>query len=247
VGGLSHYIEDEGIATTHISLIREHTKTINPPRALWVPFELGRPLGVPNDPSFQRKVLLSALKLLDSDTGPVLSDYMEEAPEIEAGSQPIACPVNFQQPTSALSSTEQILSAFQLEAAQLQTWYDLALEKTGRTTAGLTGLTPAKTVRLIAAFVRGERPGHDLPGNKLSTALRMAVGDLKAYYLESISARPAQPTDSATLNDWFWGQTHAAKVINHIRLICLESEEKEMNILGSLLLVPRNQLYRFES
>lgn len=246
MGGLSHYIEDEGIATTHISLIREHTETINPPRALWVPFELGRPLGVPNDPAFQTKVLLRALKLLESDTGPVLSDYMEEAPEIEAGSQPIACPVNFQQPTAELSATEQILSAFQLEAAQLQTWYDLALEKTGRTTAGLTGLTPAETVRFIAAFVRGERPEHDLPGNKLSTALRMAVEDLKAYYLESISARPGQPTDSATLGNWFWGETHAAKVINRIRLICLESEEKKMNILGSLLLVPRNQLHRFK-
>ena len=245
MGGLSHYIEDEGIATTHISLIREHTETINPPRALWVPFELGRPLGVPNDPAFQTKVLLSALKLLETDTGPVLSDYMEEAPEIEAGSQPMACPVNFQQPTAALSSTEQLLSAFQLEAAQLQTWHDLALEKTGRTTTGLTGWTPAETVRFIAAFVRGERPEHDLPGNKLSTALRMAVEDLKAYYLESISSQPAQPTDSATLGNWFWGETHAARVINRIRLTCLESEEKEMNILGSLLLIPRNQLHRF--
>ncbi len=205
MGGLSHYIEDEGIATTHISLIREHTETINPPRALWVPFELGRPLGAPNDPAFQTKVLLSVLKLLETDTGPVLFDYKEEAPENEAGSQPLACPVNFQQPASELSSTEQLLSAFQLEAAQLQTWYDLALEKTGRTTAGLTGWTPAETVRFIAAFVQGEMPEHDLPGNKLSTALRMAVEDLKTYYLESISSQPAQPTDSATLGNWFWG------------------------------------------
>jgi hypothetical protein len=245
VGGLSHYIEDEGIATTHISLIREHTETINPPRALWVPFELGRPLGVPNDPAFQKKVLLSALKLLETNTGPVLSDYMEDAPGIEAGSQAMACPVNFQQPTAALSSTEALLGAFQLEAAQLQTWYDLVLEKTGRTTAGLTGWTPAETVRFIAAFVRGERPEHNLPGNKLSTALRMAVEDLKTYYLESISSQPAQPTDSATLSNWFWGETHAAGVINRIRLTCLESKEKEMNILGSLLLIPRNQLHRF--
>jgi hypothetical protein len=176
-----------------------------------------------------------------------LSDYLEEAPESEAGSQPVACPVNFQQPAAGLSATEQLLSAFRREAAQLQTWYDLALEKTGRTTVGLTGFTPAETVRFIAAFVQGERPEHGLPGNKLSTALRMAVGDLKAYYLESISARPAQPADSATLADWFWGQTHAAGVINRMRLICLESGEKEMNILGSLLLVPRTQLHRFES
>jgi len=103
-------------------------------------------------------------------------------------------------------------------------------------------LTPAETVRFIAAFVRGERLEHDLPGNKLSTALRMAVENLKAYYLESISSQPAQPTDSATLGNWFWGETHAAMVINRIRLIYLESEGKGINLPGSILLVPRNQL-----
>jgi len=35
-----------------VSLIREQTAAIRPPRALWVPFMLGRPFGVPNDPAF---------------------------------------------------------------------------------------------------------------------------------------------------------------------------------------------------
>jgi hypothetical protein len=39
-----------------ISLVREHTEKINPPRALWVPFELGRPVGPPDEPAFQRRV-----------------------------------------------------------------------------------------------------------------------------------------------------------------------------------------------
>ena len=81
MGGLAHYIEEEGIPTTQISLIREHSEAIKPPRALWVPFELGRPLGVPNDADFQKRVLMSSLKLLEAEQGPVLEDFGDEAPD----------------------------------------------------------------------------------------------------------------------------------------------------------------------
>lgn len=79
MGALGHYLEEEGIPTTQISLIREHTVFIRPPRALWVPFELGRPLGRPGDPDFQLDVLRAAFTLLESPTGPVLRDFPTEA------------------------------------------------------------------------------------------------------------------------------------------------------------------------
>ena len=50
------------ITNHQISLIRVHTETIKPPRALWVPIDLGRPLGTPNDSAFQKRVLVSALR-----------------------------------------------------------------------------------------------------------------------------------------------------------------------------------------
>ena len=71
MGGLAHYLEEEELATIQISLIRPQTEKTKPPRALWVPFELGRPMGAPNDPEFQKKVLRAALGLLDRDGGPV--------------------------------------------------------------------------------------------------------------------------------------------------------------------------------
>ena len=77
MGGLAHYLEDEGIATTQISLIREHTRQIQPPRALWVPFELGQPLGAPDEPELQLRVLRAVLGLLERETGPVLEDWQE--------------------------------------------------------------------------------------------------------------------------------------------------------------------------
>ena len=63
MGGLAHVIEGEGIATTHISLIREHTERMKPPRALAVKFELGRPFGAPNLSDFLRSVLHECLGL----------------------------------------------------------------------------------------------------------------------------------------------------------------------------------------
>ena len=87
MGALGHYLEAEGIATTQISLVREHTEALAPPRALWVPFMLGRPFGAPGNPGFQRKVLLAALGLLErhSDSGgPVLEDFQEDAPVLES-------------------------------------------------------------------------------------------------------------------------------------------------------------------
>src|SRR3954468_485036 len=81
VSALGHYLEDEGIATVAISLIRPQTENTKPPRALWVPFELGRPFGPPSDATFQRRVLLSALRLLEGDDGPiVIADFRDDDP-----------------------------------------------------------------------------------------------------------------------------------------------------------------------
>ena len=41
---MSHILERQGSATSGIGLVREHTETVRPPRALRVTFELGRPL-----------------------------------------------------------------------------------------------------------------------------------------------------------------------------------------------------------
>ena len=56
MGAVAYYLESEGIATAGISLVRDNTERMRPPRFLWVPFELGRPFGAPNDPAFQTKV-----------------------------------------------------------------------------------------------------------------------------------------------------------------------------------------------
>ena len=71
MNALGRFLEDEGLATTGISLVREHSEWMAPPRILWVPFRLGRPLGRPGDAAFQHRVIDAALALLDAPSGPV--------------------------------------------------------------------------------------------------------------------------------------------------------------------------------
>ncbi len=68
-------IEREGIATVSISLLREVASQIKPPRALFVPFPMGHPLGEPNNPALQHQVIAEALRLLERDDVPVLEGF----------------------------------------------------------------------------------------------------------------------------------------------------------------------------
>lgn len=265
MGGLGHIIESAGIATTQISLIREHTQTIKPPRALWVPFEFGRPLGTPNQPELQRRILTGALSLLTSDRCPILEEFEYEVPkptekdtrEKEASppaaaspdeSMPVACPVRFGLPVEPSTSTEKMMTRFLEEVVQMRNWYDIAVEKRGRTTFGITGLEPERIARFFSDFVEsdGALDHSPMEGIAITTALRMAAEDLKAYYFEGVTAQPGQPTDSQTLSTWFWRETTAGQVINTIRILCLKSDNKSYGLLGKLLLVPRNQLDYFD-
>jgi hypothetical protein len=68
-------IERAGIATVSISLLREVTSVIKPPRALFVPFPMGYPLGAPNDAPLQHQIIAAALGLLERDGVPILEEF----------------------------------------------------------------------------------------------------------------------------------------------------------------------------
>jgi len=213
---------------------------------LWVSFDLGRPLGVPNNPQFQISVLKHALKLFEAPVGPVLEDFPEDAPDTKDKPVQIACPVNFRSKPVETTSIQQMLNDFSSEVIQMRTWYDLACDKKKRTTTGVTGFSPEETAEFLSTFVKGGLPKAKSKNTSIADAIRMAAEDLKAYYFEAVSAQPGQPTDSLSLANWFWGETVAALVINGIRKICIEDRDKNMELLGKLLLVPISQLYRFK-
>lgn len=81
-------IERAGIPTVSISNLPEVTKRVRPPRVLVTPFPLGYPLGQPNDPVLQTRIVREALSLLHATDLPVVRAFPHaEGPAI-AGEVP---------------------------------------------------------------------------------------------------------------------------------------------------------------
>jgi len=76
VGLVAGELEKRGIATTSITMLREVTEKVGTPRALIVPYPLGYPLGRPNDPELQTRILRAAFSLLERPApGPIVEDF----------------------------------------------------------------------------------------------------------------------------------------------------------------------------
>jgi len=72
-------LERAGIPTVTQVFLREIAEKVRPPRALWVPFDHGYPLGEPGNPTLQTDVLRQTFALLDEDgPGPVLKEFEAE-------------------------------------------------------------------------------------------------------------------------------------------------------------------------
>jgi hypothetical protein len=75
VGLIQRTIEHKGMTTVSLSLLREITEKIRPPRALFVPYPLGYPLGAPNVQALQTNIMLAAFALLARTDCPVLETF----------------------------------------------------------------------------------------------------------------------------------------------------------------------------
>ena len=77
VGLVASAMEREGISTVAVQLLRDVAEKVGPPRGLWVPFRHGHPLGEPDNPVLQHRIIDAALLLLEENSTepPVLVDY----------------------------------------------------------------------------------------------------------------------------------------------------------------------------
>jgi hypothetical protein len=234
VSALGHYLEEEGIATVSISLIRPQTENTRPPRALWVPFELGRPFGPPSDPAFQRRVVLAALHMLELADGPVvIEDFADDDPRERLDPQ-------WRPPLTASPAVDEgaaIADALEREIAQLDEPYRRSVAERGRTTVGLSGLPIADAGRYIAAWLRGENPASPTSEMSAPLTLRFAVDDLKAYCLEAALAGPGKPS-SKQLADWLWNETAAGTAIFALRRDYREAADDRLKLIAGNFLVP---------
>ncbi len=76
VGLVQNVIEKSGIPTVSITLLREVTERVRPPRTLFVDRPLGYPLGEPHNIPLQKQIIMKALELLVyAITEPLIVDF----------------------------------------------------------------------------------------------------------------------------------------------------------------------------
>ncbi len=234
MSAIGHYLESAGIATASISLVREHTEVMQPPRALWVPFPLGRPLGVPHNAAFQRKVLRALLGLFERHSGPVLEDFQEDAPPdpvwAPADMQGEACPIFFDSPPEQAG---ELLSILRDELDQLAPWQTLAAQRRGASAFGLTGQTPAALAgQLVALTEASNTSSSDWQAAKL------AVDDLRTFYEEGAAIQPS-PLAPAALAEWFYTRTQLSRLLHTLRQLGLAHEDATARQIADRMLIPR--------
>ena len=232
---MAHMLEERGLPTTVLALVLPQVEKTRPPRAVMLPFMLGRPLGEPNDCPFQRRVLMQALRLLERTDGPVLLEYFpDDNPSWfdRLDWQPaVTLPVPAS-PTSAL----EWKSAFQAELALMLPVWERFKARFSRTTVGLAGQPPEAWPEFAASFLDGELPtipAHDTP----ALALRFMADDLKALYGEAVQAE-GPPPSARQIDQWFWRQTIAGQLLIALREVASKSENNALKTVGGRFFVP---------
>ena len=235
MSALGHYLEEEGIATVAVVLIRPQAENTKPPRALWVPFELGRPFGPPNDPTFQKRVVLTALGMLVEGGGPVrIIDFPDDDPR--ARPDPAWQPP-FMPAAVVSGSAESLASRLETEILLFQEAHRRWMEQHGRSTVGLSGLAIGGCARYVADWLRGKAPPSPRDGFSAPLILRFAVDDLKAYCLEAAGSGSAKPS-SLQLTDWFWSETATGAAIHILREVLQAHEDERLRLIVSNFVVP---------
>ena len=240
---LGHYLESNGIATVVIGLIPQHVERIKPPRALLVPFELGRPMGPPNEVTFQQRVLRAALSLAErAGPGPISEWFPDDAPAGIA-SGPWACPVSFVAPADMRPA-----AAVRAEIAALQPWYEQGVRARGSSAFGASGLDTNAIVDLLDAIATGTatNDGGGSSGNDavvgehaqvpLAQQLKLAADDLRTWYLHALTAKPG--ADSASVNTWLWQKSEAGKLLQNVKRACIAGGNPALGMVAKFMLAP---------
>ena len=240
MGALANYIERAGVATTSISLIREQSEAVRPPRALWVPFALGRPLGSASNADFQTGVLRAAFNLLETAFEPTIEDYGIEAPD-EAEAAQWVCPVSFNV-TPDNSLTGRLLD----EVAQLAPWSAETRATRGRSLFGVTGAAPDQVTDLARALAEiaehgnlSNPPAADIDWQfKMPLLVRHMADDLRTFYHEALAAQPGNATPNhEALTEWLFASTALGEVLQAIAGHLTDAGDP-MSLLVRGLLIP---------
>lgn len=181
--------------------IREQIYSTAPPRGLFCDFPLGRPLGVPNDAAFQRRVIDAAFELLAApeplvtDFGETIEDNVEEM---------LMCPLPARHDPNAHPAID--------EAKGLRGAYDRAVEKYGNRAGAARHLDADGIPDALDAFIQ---VANGVPWKEagIPGIPARAAHDIRGYY-EMAAMEIAGHTPAAWAGyRWYRDQTEAGAVI----------------------------------
>jgi hypothetical protein len=102
---------------------------------------------------------------------------------------------------------------------------------------GISGMSVKDAAAYAASYLGASPVPHasDVPA---AVPLKRVCDDLKTYYYEAAAAQPGNLSATA-INDWFWHETAAAKILLALQQACLKSRDVSLQTLGKGSLVPR--------
>jgi D-proline reductase (dithiol) PrdB len=220
-GVIARNLEQTGLTTVTYSLVREHTEKLKPPRAVFVPFPFGSPLGRPSRVEEQLSVLRTGLGLTAAERGPVLLDFPEPADLDPGAGSPV-------QASTVPDRMEVADLALEVSATRgyWQQWYT----QHGRTAVGLSGVDPLRfrgVVRYLEAYLAGEEPRRPVDSVASTPSfVRHCVEDVRAMYFEArLFTHPDE--SAAERQRWFWAQTEFGSFLRQLQRHMEQSDDEQ--------------------
>lgn len=200
---LAHVIEKAGIATVTLASTLSVAERMEPPRALWGNFPLGRPLGHPQDADFQHDVLRRAFALLEEASGPVLVHHPEV---IESDETPLSC--------SIPPAFDADASAAAQEIRGLRKAYERSVEaRHGATEVGRSiGPDDIEDAVEVLQSIADGTPWNEagIPGGNTISLIH----DIRSYFEEAaMQLVDGPPPAGRAAEAWFYEQTETGKVV----------------------------------
>jgi hypothetical protein len=227
VSTLARALEASGIATVSLLSNRQQAETVGPPRGLYCEFPLGRPLGRPLDPAFQRRVLDAAFDLLPRRDAPLIVDFGEVI-EDEAD-EPLSCPI-----PPRLDPAEPAPVS---EARGLRAAYERGVERIGMTQVGRVvdadGVPEA--IRTFVRVVEGTPWNEvDYPGGEPATVLM----DIRAYYEEAALGLSDHVPAARASESWYYRKTRTGELMRRYLDVVKDADPP---FPGAFYVVPASQ------
>ena len=228
---LGHILESHGLSTVALASNLEIAKHANAPRALYCDFPLGRPMGPPEDPEYQHRVLKAAFDLFDRPKGPVL-EIFPDALKDEADS-PIVCTLPPRYDPNVPAAID--------EARGLRPAWDRAHAKYGGTNVGRR-ITPDKVPNAIAPFIK---VAEGIPWKEAFSCedeMIETAADIRHYYEEAATALVDHVPAARAAEAWFYHKTDTGRLLLEVFRVLRETgQEKELALIALNYIVPHAQ------